>query len=285
MNLSIGRLGVMTGLFVGGALLACAATCVAREWSTLNPASHRSWDGGYELRVDPTTKEGSGPGTHELLRDGKSVWKRRLAVTLWEAAVGDNGFVAGYAYSDGKSGIGEEPGHLHLMVIHPQGAILLNRKIERNKGIAMHEGPLPMGAGVMMDSAGSRAVFRIKNPKDSGELWSVYDLATKRLGKPRAVKNVIHARSIPDRPLTLIQSWIYENGKTGAGFRLVDADGRKVWELRKPGDYDIPEDEDREDALRRFIWRAGAILETAERGRFELYFAADSKRAAFRRAS
>src|SRR5262245_35070360 len=67
----------------------------------LQPRSFSSASGNWELRVDPTSRFGEGPGDHELWHDGALVWKERHPFTFYDAVIAEDGTVAGYAYTNG----------------------------------------------------------------------------------------------------------------------------------------------------------------------------------------
>src|SRR5262245_9115421 len=67
-----------------------------------DPRVFRSPNGRYALVVDPTTRNGAGPGRHTFLRDGVELRAREEPFTLHGAAIGDDGMIAGYAYTHGE---------------------------------------------------------------------------------------------------------------------------------------------------------------------------------------
>ncbi len=97
---------------------------------TLDPKTYKSSSGEYELRVDPSTIYGQGEGSYRMARKGAEVWAKKLAFTLWDAALADDGTVAGYAYSGGmenyaldrKDGSQEE-GKLYVVILDPRGEL------------------------------------------------------------------------------------------------------------------------------------------------------------------
>src|SRR5687767_10030327 len=67
----------------------------------LAPREYASPSGRITLFVDPSSREGAGEATYVLRKDGTIVWSGERPFTLWEAAVGDDGTVGGYAYTLG----------------------------------------------------------------------------------------------------------------------------------------------------------------------------------------
>jgi hypothetical protein len=94
-------------MIVPQALLALVVACPAFATSastqfigqiTLDRTSYTSPSGELELVVTPTERGGGGPGAYRLTRAGVALWSGVRPYTLWEAAVTDDGLVAGYAY-------------------------------------------------------------------------------------------------------------------------------------------------------------------------------------------
>ncbi len=143
----------------------------------LNPTVYRSVDGGFELLVDPSEPDGSGPAHYRLTQDGTVVWEREHSFTFFNAAVREDGTVAGAAYSRGLAGggYGEDDGDLRLVVFAPNGTIRFEQVLPRRFSSISYGQPVPQSKGVLLDVMNGRALFRLI-PDSSGKEYR-YDLS------------------------------------------------------------------------------------------------------------
>src|SRR6185295_5164352 len=91
---------------IGAAALLIASVARAQAYGDydLDPKTYASPSGEVTLFVDPSQRSGGGPATYRCERGGKPLWSETRPYTLWEAAVGDDGVIAGYAYGAGYRG-------------------------------------------------------------------------------------------------------------------------------------------------------------------------------------
>jgi hypothetical protein len=149
----------------------------------LDPGTYRSANGVFELDVDPGEPDGSGPGRYRLERNGTVVWETGHPFTFFDAAVADDGTVAGVSYSRGLSGgaYGEDHGDLRLVVLDPSGTLRFEHVMPRRESRVLHGLPLPQSKGVLLDETNGRVLLRII-PDTSGtpglETWWLHDLRT-----------------------------------------------------------------------------------------------------------
>ncbi|MGV3722129.1 MAG: hypothetical protein ACO1SX_14560 [Actinomycetota bacterium] len=244
---------------------------------------YESPSGRFRLEVDPTHPYGAGPGRYRLKENGAEIWAGERPFTLSEAAVANDGTVAGFGYTKGLSEFSK--GHLVVALIDPKGKVRLDERTPQTPSRYLHMPANPVGNGVILDPAGDRVVIRIGDPdvNRGSESWRIYRLSTARKWKelaPRelmpnhkAVRYVLDARPVPGTPLILVHWWRYESFKTrGAAFTLIDPDGRTVWRLELPEDYEIPGDPDGTDSLMEEVRSQRDFLSTAGERRFSLRF-------------
>ena len=98
----------------------------------LHPRTYFSPSGRYTLLVDPSDMCGRFGASYRLTRQGREIWSGQQPFTLWEAAVSDDGVVAGYAYSLGWSGYNQardDAGHgdFHVILIDRKGSLRSTR--------------------------------------------------------------------------------------------------------------------------------------------------------------
>ena len=200
----------------------------------LNPKTYTSASGEYRLEVDPSTIYGQGKGRHVLIRGDKEVWARTLPFTLWDAAVTDDGVVAGYAYTNGPHDLVPEegrgnlhksawPGYFHTVIIEPSGELRLNQrtKRERCRFIDCDEA-FPLVAGMFIDPGNDRFVLRMADPdlNRQQEKWKVLRLSDGKLLKSLRPKesvpgaadtwHIFDARPIGKTPLVLAHWYAYD---------------------------------------------------------------------------
>jgi hypothetical protein len=265
----------------------------------LHPRAYCSPSGQYEVLVDPSDMYGRFGASYRLTREGREVWSGRYPFTLWEAAVSDDGVVAGYAYTRGWSGYSggrDDAGHgdFHVVVINREGSLCLDDVTKREHGGYPNAPPKPAASGLFLDAENDRLVIRVADFNRCDEAWWVFRFSTsKRLGmfEPKKlmadsarVLYTLDARPIAGTPLTLAHWLRTEPGpdfQDGARFTLVDQDGKPVWSLDWPGDYHVPNDENAEIRLWKELHEHGGILRSDQRGQFDLWCARGAERVSF----
>jgi hypothetical protein len=262
--------------------------------TTLNPATYKSPSGAYALFVDPSDIYGRYGGKCHITKNGKEIWSASLPFTFWQAAITDSGVVTGYAHTLGQYGFGKEPneprpGQLIVAIIDPAGKTRLKQATNRQHSRAMHSPPFPLARGLVVDEANDRLIVRVR---DDGleEIWWTYRLSTGAVlekFKPRRAMDdaawhgwILDAKLVRGTRLVLLHWWRYD-GSAGARFTLVDAETKPVWSLELPRDYMVPGIEEAQDKLQGWVREHGGLLRTDQAKRFDLFFAADSKRVTF----
>ncbi|MFO1350996.1 MAG: hypothetical protein U1F68_10115 [Gammaproteobacteria bacterium] len=269
-----------------------------------NPKTYQSLSGEFSLAVDPSLIYGQGQGTYRLTRRGKLIWSATHPFTLWNAAVGNDGVVAGYAYLHGESGypppedINKEvrsDDYFHLVIFDPRGALRLNEAIKREASRILHAGPIPHADGLFIDEDNDRFVIRITDPDLTGpNTWRVYHLSTgerlndikpeEHLGAAGQYVSELGACPIRGTPLTLV-NWMVTPNQPGyttpsGKFTLIDLQGHPVWGIDLHRDYGGV-DEKSEWRLRSYLWEHSAILSCNEYRRFSMWHVAAGHRVNF----
>jgi len=126
---------------VGVALLRTFFVCaspVGISAPFVDPTEFRSGSGNVLCLVDPSEKFGAGSAKYRVTKDGRELWAGVLPFTLYDAAVGADGWVCGFAYTDGwlgkfegylKEGI---PGSLLIVSIDPSGKVAVQKRFPRS---------------------------------------------------------------------------------------------------------------------------------------------------------
>ena len=279
-----------------------AASWSLRSREILNPRTYTSPSGQYAVFIDPGDIYGRNGATYEFKKNGKTQWSKKLPVTLWEANISDNGLIGGYGYSNGVDGFGTKEndggsGTFHVLVIDSEGKLLLNDKKTRESSRFLHMRPNPIANGIIFDGANDRLVVRIADPdvNRGKEKWQVIRLSTGKIVREfepafepaKLVPNsnnrssIVNAQPITGTPLTLVHWWRYESGQVIAQFAALTVEGKLVWSMELPGDYQIPGDEEAEAKLRHFILEKSAIFPSKNKREFQLLFAEKSQKVTY----
>jgi hypothetical protein len=263
----------------------------------LPPKTYRSPSGELTLFVDPSQRSGAGEARYELERKGALVWAGARPFTLWDAAVADDGTVAGYGYSHGYNRPFEQAGDFLVVILDPSGAPRLVEKTPREASGRLHTMADPKARGLFLDAPNDRLVVRVVDPDASGgETWWTYRLGTgaplersapgERMPDAPPSYWIVAARPVAGTPLTLVH-WLRQDVGSGPGsppgarFTLVDPAYAPVWTLELPGDYEVRGDEGATARLERSIFEHGAILDTGPPHRFAIRHAAAGMRVAY----
>lgn len=252
----------------------------------LDPREYASPSGAYVLRIDPSARDGSGPGTYSLRKGGTQVWERELPFTLRDAVVADDGTSAGFGHPEtGYYAKGE----LVVALLSPSGEVLLEDRTERAPGPHQHSAPVPHPIRTFLQPQSRRATVRIEvDDFDSvDEVWWTYELEPPHrrtkvdpcdsIEDSETMERAFDVRALPGTPLILAHWSLWDWPEVGARFVLHDADFREVWRLDLPSDYLSDSDE---DELLDAVREEGAILATGSE-RFELRFFREAKRVTF----
>ncbi|HLA85570.1 MAG TPA: hypothetical protein VJL29_12315 [Thermoguttaceae bacterium] len=267
----------------------------------LNPKTYYSPSSHFTFHVDPTDRQGRGPGEHVLRKDGREVWRRQLPFTLREARVFHDGAVAGYAYTLGPEGFGgktrNDYGELLVVVLDPTGKVRNKHTFVRGYGKYTFEDqyPQPEVDEFVADPENNRFFVVLTdfdiNRRDNE--WRVYNVSTGKqtmsfhpkrwLDDAEYVRWCYPPRPLPGTPLILTQ-WhriVWTPFLKGTQFALLDPSRGVVWRQTLPDDYTIPGDNTGEERLRNWMRRYSAILSVGKPGEFDLFFAKTGKRVSF----
>src|SRR6187402_3753734 len=99
----------------------------AQRSNVLEPREYSSPSGEYVLRVDPSARDGSGPGSYSLRKGSVEVWGREFPFTLREAVVADDGTSAGFGHK--VRGYYAE-GDFVVALLSPRGELLFEERTE-----------------------------------------------------------------------------------------------------------------------------------------------------------
>ena len=283
-------------------LLSVRASAQRAPPKAIHSARYASPSGEYVLFVDPSDIYGRGPAKYRMTRSGEELWQAEKPYTLYDAAVSKDGTAAGYAYSHGLEGFAKDKqprgsGTFIIAILDLKGRERTKEETPREQSRFLHAVPNPLARGMFLDADNDRLIVRVADPdlNRSREVWWAYKLSTGEklprlerdygpLGFGQS-QSIIDARSVAGTPLTLIHWYRYEYQKGGSAlggrFALLDASDAIVWSLELPGDYNIPDDKDREDRLIRRIRSKGAILDTGRSAQFDLWFVHEAQRVTF----
>ncbi|MEQ1891978.1 MAG: hypothetical protein ABL998_05500 [Planctomycetota bacterium] len=262
------------------------SVALAAQWggeTKLDPREVTSPSGAVTLFIDPSRPNGAGAATYRCRRGASELWAGERPWTLWEAVVGDDGVVAGYAYGNGHDGGGKDDSFT-LVILAPDGTARLEERLPR-AGFSSDLGrPEPRSNGCFLDADNGRFVVRVATEVfGPAESWWSYALADgtagahvdprAAIGEDRRLGPILAVRAVPGTGLVLAQ-WYHsdwEKKKKGVVFALLERDGKSVWRLDWLDDFGKEE-------LR---WPLeGSILETAS-GRFTLRSKKSQERVTF----
>jgi hypothetical protein len=252
----------------------------------LPPKDYSSPSGRMSLSIDPSDRSGAGSALYELRRDGAVVWSADQPFTFWDAAVGDDGTVGGYAYSLGFNRHSADAGDFLVVILDPRGSARIVEKVRREPSLMLHRMADPQGNGVFLEARHRGLVVRVSDPEQGGETWWSFPLAggqARRTRPPFVGPDtwIADARPVAGTDLVLVHAWMYTAQGLGGSFVLVDPADAPVWKLELPGDYAVPGDEAAQAALDLSIRDDGAILDTRQPGRFEIRHAAAALRVTY----
>ena len=247
--------------------------------SALQPYRRTSPDGRWELSIDPTARDGSGPGRYRCIRDGKDAWAGERPWTFWDALVTDEGFTAGYSYSEGGLEMFAE-GQFHAVILAPDGTVRLDESRERQFSHFEHAPPDPIGIGLFYQADLKRLVFRIADSERKGEEWWAFRLPEAQsefrrqpieaLPKNAVVDQVIAARGLVGTPFILVSWRMFDWPKLGLQFTLLDPRLELLWSEECPKELQESSSEYADDGFLSAVDRHGMLLDEKETGRFAI---------------
>jgi hypothetical protein len=282
--------------------LACCASIASRAWPQIgfeppdpvNPATYKSPSGVYALSVNPSDRYGRFGAKYRVTKFGNEVWSATLPFTLFQACITDAGVMAGYGYTRGEYGWGNDPrdsgpSEFVVAILDARGKARCKHFGRRKHGQGRDINLYPLGTGLIVDEANDRLIVRAVD-LSSEEFWWTYRLSTGALVEkmdparlmPHASgpSSILAAQLVKRTPLVLVHWWGHDNFESTGQFGLIDFDMNVVWSLNLPADYVVQGDRSAKDELERWIRSHGALLRT-DQPRFDLFFAAQSKRVTF----
>ncbi len=253
--------------------------------------------------MNPSARDGRGPAEYRLERGSELIWQGERPYTLLEAVVTDDGTAVGYTYTCGSpdwqwdlafARESDPDCELSLIVFAPDGVELARHRLPAQVVHYMEGASLdPLAVGVLVHPQDGRVTWRTQSSDEDGETWYTTRLdATAELSRIRIVgrqdswgrsDRILAARPVAGTPLTLIHRRRDDDKRktVGATFSLLDPQGRVVWTLDRPRDYQVPGNGRRKSELHRSILNHGAILDVRHAGRFEVRFANPPERVTF----
>jgi sugar lactone lactonase YvrE len=164
----------------------------------LNPKDYESPSHAFVLTVDPTDMYGRGEGNYLVRSNGTVVWSGKKPWTLYEAGITDKGLIAGYAYTHGIEGFSKEgrragEGEFHVVIMDPNGELVLDETTKRTPSHFLHTPPNPLAKGVLLDDRQENLVIVLadEDANNRNDLWWTYELSTgKTVGKSHSRPNI-----------------------------------------------------------------------------------------------
>lgn len=173
---------ILTAGLAAGLFIAHAGMAMEGPPPTLNPYTVGSAS-GFTLLVNPSDMLGRGPADYRMTRDGRVIWEARLPFTLWEAAVTDDGRVAGYGYTHGwrgyaDGGVPGDMGEFVVALLAPDGHVARRHTESREHSRFLHTPPNPLAKGLELQEELRRFTIRLEHPDVNArrELRRAYDL-------------------------------------------------------------------------------------------------------------
>jgi sugar lactone lactonase YvrE len=212
----------------------------------LQPRTYTSSDGHWTLFVDPTQRDGGGPGRYRCARDGNPMWSGAKPWTFCDAVVTNEGISAGYSYSEGGLQTGAR-GEFHVVIIAANGDVWLDESHERVASkVMMDASPDPRGTGVFYQSELKRIVFRVVEATAmfEREAWWAFQLPDAKSSSRARLHDALPkgdsggfglvAREVPGTPLTMVEWQTLASDGRGLRLTLHDAELALVWDMAWP---------------------------------------------------
>ncbi len=254
--------------------------------------TYYSPSGEYSITTDPNDRYGYSGSVITVRHRDSVVWTRKCGTTFLMAGITDNGVAVGCGDASITSSNKANPvDYLHVIILDEHGKVLLDDSVKKRFG-GYADGPdMPIPNAIILDPDNDRFIVRVADTdlNQGFEAWWVYKLSAAHHTATIVPKSfmagsenasfLIDARPVRGTPLMLVHWW-YSDTKPGARFTLVGLDGRPVWTMTLPADYQLP-DEKAQDQLMDEIRANGAILHEGGLGRFAIRFAAAKQQVDF----
>jgi hypothetical protein len=272
-----------------GALLGLAAAQARGSHPILDTTNHTSPLARCVLHVEPSDREGKGPGHYSCLRDGREVWTAELPFAFWNAAVTDEGIAVGVSYTNGPNDPDGE-GVLVVTVLDDQGHPRSQQSFDRSLSKVRGRPSVPCATGIFAAPDQDRFVLRvIGETSASREEWWSFKLSDgSNLGRivPSASVpaltsggRIVCATHVPGTRWDLAE-WRYGSNDDGV-FVLLDPEGNAPWNYELRSDYAFPVNGSPEKRMREWIASCGPISVGPRPRTFELLSVAQKARIRF----
>ncbi|MFO0830597.1 MAG: hypothetical protein U0637_02015 [Phycisphaerales bacterium] len=251
--------------YVHAFVLLCAGGSALAD-AQLDPKTYTSPGGHYTLRVNPSNPNGAGSGSYVFSHDGRQAWAGDKPFTLWDAVITDSGVVCGYAYDTGLDGWcgGNDHGcPLSAIIIDANGDPVMKeerpRSLPKTAIIDPTPPPSPTVDGILVHEPSGTFILRLDGGHDERrESWAKFSLVRGGHSPDIFPDQPSHGQYgfhrahrcelVPGTPLVFVQ-WFTsdlpdDNAKPGRGrtqgavLSLLNMDGKEVWRLDVPGEYD-----------------------------------------------
>ena len=230
-------------------LLLAFASIAPQRSPPLDPKVWLSPARDFAVLVDPTARDGSGPGHYRMTHEDVVVWRREHPFTLQTALVTGAGIVYGYAYTAGRD---SAHGSLQVIRLDRDGTARVLSERDRHAPTHRHGPPGPRCASIDLEPMRDRVVVTIADPPAtevyhalSGEFLGFDSRRGPRDAVPRYAPRERERETAWDRPLdprahpSSSGAWVLHvdpvrrDGAGSAEYRLTHG-GDLVWSGRRP---------------------------------------------------
>jgi hypothetical protein len=186
----------------------------------LNPHTYYSQNNEFSLSVTPSDRYGFGPASYVFKRGAQELWRKELAYTFKDAAVGNKGEIAGFSYTKGDLKVRSV---LQLWVLDAQANVKYTHSHIRRSGAI--DGPhIPYAEGVVIHNFNNRATFLLGGIEGK-TLWFSVDLHTgKELPSAKQAYNFYELRqfSTSDKSEYSLVGLEHSHDKNGAWYSDIE---------------------------------------------------------------
>ena len=217
----------------------------------LQPYQIISPNGTRVLLVEPSSRDGEGPGTTTLTNrtTGEVIWKRKLPYTFRQACVNNAGYVGGFGFTTGPRGnndIGNRRGGvIFVRILDPEGLVIHESITKRT---ASFYGASPSANALVYDVENNLMILWMGNGSfryyhlSRGTLSHAVFPAIDQLPHREAYLTNVHA--VPHTPILLLtfSHWTEKDDRTIPGyvFALMNPKGDLIWNHHHQ--WTLPED-------------------------------------------
>jgi hypothetical protein len=217
--------------------------------------TYSSTDHVWEMRVDPSARNGGGPGAYTMKRDGAEVWKREHPLTLWSAFVCRSGSTVGYSFEAGFLGPAAydrdkfHESELYVVLLDPSGALVARHsrlRCEPGYGGTPIRPALPLAFDITADEANDRVIVWAFTSETPGVCWYRFrlsdlsptgDLSLMPRSNPDEPVIALRPMLVPETGLVLVHWVSAMSNDKWAHFALLDFRGKEIWCMDIPDEY------------------------------------------------